>query len=305
MPLDPEPCDAAHPTHPGMVLQLGFLPPFNWPALTTFLIRRGAPCLEQYDGQRYLHTAAYGEQRGWVAVTADRDQNQLRVTVAPELADARAELRRGLRRLFDLDADPAAISAHLCRHQQLAALVRRSPGLRIPGTLDGFELALRAVLGQQISVKAATTLFTRFVRHFGDAIDTPFAGLDALAPRAATLANASLQQIIDRGLPRRRAATVQTLARAVADDRLRLDGSVTVSSTRTALQALPGIGPWTAQYICMRALGDADAFPDRDLGLLRALAIDNPRTLQATAEHWRPWRAYAAMHLWHSHAAGG
>src|SRR5690625_978104 len=191
MPFDREQRQPQSP-HAGATLQLGFRPPFDWPALTTFLIRRGAPCLEQYDGQRYLRTIAYGEQRGWIAVTMDNDHKSLRVTVAPQLTAAMAALRGGLRRLFDLDADPHAINAQLSRHEHLAALVRRNPGLRIPGALDGFELALRAVLGQQISVKAATTLFTRFVRHFGAAIDTPFAGLDALAPRATTLADATL-----------------------------------------------------------------------------------------------------------------
>lgn len=227
------------------------------------------------------------------------------MTIAPALAGAIPWLRSRIRRLFDLDAQPVAIADHLRTNPLLAQRVEQAPGLRIPGAVDGFELALRAVLGQQITVKAATTLNRRFADYFGEPVATPFAGLNRLAPTATRLANANLQQIIDRGLPGKRAQTIHTLAGAVAGGSIRLDGTVATETTRAALQALPGIGPWTANYICMRALGDPDAFPDRDLGLLRALAIDKPRELQTLAEAWRPWRAYAAMYIWHQHGAGG
>lgn len=286
-------------------MDLDYRPPLDWSALTGFLARRGAPCLEQCEGRRYLRTVARGARRGWIVAEPDPAGDRLRVTLSPGLSEAASCLQPGLRRLFDLDADAPAIAAHLRRDQRLKGCVEDSPGLRIPGTLDGFELALRAVIGQQISVKAATTVFARLVRHFGEALDTPFDGLDRIAPRAETLAQASLQQIIDRGLPRKRAETIHALAQTVAAGDLRLDATVPAEQTRAGLQALPGIGPWTAEYIGMRALGDPDAFPLQDLGLVRALGTDNPREIREAAGHWRPWRAYAVMHLWHRHAGGG
>lgn len=289
----------------GITLKLGYRPPLDWRALTAFLTRRGACCLEQYDGRRYLRTVACGQQRGWIAAAPASRDSVLHVTVAPALAEAVTWLRSALRRLFDLDTEPLGIAAHLRADSHLAPCIDGAPGLRIPGTLDGFELALRAILGQQISVKAATTVFTRLAAYFGEPVATPFDGLDRIAPRAETLADAGLQQIIDRGLPRKRAETIRSLAQAVATGALHLDPTRPATETRAALQALPGIGPWTAQYISMRALGDPDAFPHSDLGLVRALGIDNPRELKAAAEHWRPWRAYAAMHLWHHQASGG
>jgi AraC family transcriptional regulator of adaptative response / DNA-3-methyladenine glycosylase II len=154
-------------------------------------------------------------------------------------------------------------------------------------------------------VKAATTVFGRFAQFFGEPVETPFVGLDRTAPSAATLADARLDQIIERGLTRKRAETIKALARAVADGRVRLDATSNAADTALALDELPGIGPWTIQYIAMRALRDPDAFPASDLGLLKALALQHPKKLAAVAETWRPWRAYAAIHLWHSLSAGG
>jgi AraC family transcriptional regulator of adaptative response / DNA-3-methyladenine glycosylase II len=188
---------------------------------------------------------------------------------------------------------------------ELRAYLRRTSGLRVPGTLNGFELALRAILGQQISVKAATTVFGRFVDVFGGKLETPDPEVNRVAPDAADVANATLQQLIDRGLNRRRAESVQALARAVADGRVRLEPQGDAGPTRAALQELPGIGPWTAEYVAMRALGDPDAFPHSDLGLMQALQLEKPAALLARAEAWRPWRAYAALHLWHGYSAGG
>jgi AraC family transcriptional regulator, regulatory protein of adaptative response / DNA-3-methyladenine glycosylase II len=164
---------------------------------------------------------------------------------------------------------------------------------------------LRAVLGQQITVKAATTIFGRFVATFGATVESPRPEVTRLAPEAADVANATLQQLIDRGLTQRRAASVQALARAVADGFVKLDPPVDAAAMRQALQELPGIGPWTAEYVAMRALGDPDAFPHSDLGLMRAARIETPKALLARAEAWRPWRSYAALHLWHAGATGG
>lgn len=289
----------------GITLKLGFRPPLAWEALTAFLAQRGARSVEQCEDGCYRRTVSHGTHKGWISVARDDHSAALVVTVASELASAIPWLRSRLRHLFDLDADPTAITTHLRHDPRLATRIDNTPGLRIPGTINGFELALRAILGQQISVKAASTLCNRFATYFGEPVDTPFDGLNRLAPHAETIADASLQQIIDRGLPSRRAETIRTLARAVASRELRLDTTATADQTRTALQALPGIGPWTAHYISMRALGDPDAFPDRDLGLMRALNTNKSGELHAMAEPWRPWRAYAAMYIWHHQGAGG
>ncbi len=288
-----------------ITLKLGYRPPLAWSALSGFLTSRGAICTERLDGDRYLRTVRLNGHVGWIAAAPAERQNVLHVEVAPSLLPVLTPLLARLRRLFDLDANPTVIGAHLSRDRQLAKTIRATPGLRVPGTLDGFELALRAVLGQQITVKAATTAFGRFAQFFGDTVQTPFDGLDRVAPSAETLADATLQQIIERGLTRKRAQTVKVLAQAVADGRVKLDPTAHHDETAAALDELPGIGPWTIQYIAMRALGNPDAFPASDLGLMKALELEHPKKLTAAAEAWRPWRAYAAIHLWHSLAAGG
>jgi AraC family transcriptional regulator of adaptative response / DNA-3-methyladenine glycosylase II len=283
----------------GVTLKLGFHPPLAWRALTTFLVGRAGTRTERLDGARYVRTVRLGKHRGWIAAAPLAD-NLLAVEVSPSLLPVLPQLRARLRRLFDLDANPGSIDGHLRKQRDLGGHVRRTAGLRLPGALSGFEVALRAVLGQQVTVEAATTLYDRFVTTFGARLETPVPGLDAVAPDAADVANATLQQVIDRGLTTKRAEAVRALARAVADGVVRLEPPVDdFGAVRAALQELPGIGPWTAEYVAMRALGDPDAFPVSDLGLLRALAFDRPAALLARAEAWRPWRAYAALHLWH------
>ena len=288
-----------------ITLKVGYRPPLAWPALAGFLTSRGATCSERLDGVRYLRTVRLNGHVGWIAVEPAVQPNLLRVEVAPSLLPALTPLLARVRRLFDLDANPSVINAHLSLDRRLAKAIRATPGLRVPGAIDGFELALRAVLGQQITVKAATTIFGRFAQFFGDAVETPFDGLDRVAPSVDALADASLQQVIDRGVTSKRAETVRTLARAVADGRVRLEPSAKPDETAEALDELPGIGPWTIQYIAMRALGNPDAFPASDLGLMKALSLAHPKHLTAAAEPWRPWRSYAAIHLWHSLSAGG
>jgi AraC family transcriptional regulator of adaptative response / DNA-3-methyladenine glycosylase II len=197
-----------------------------------------------------------------------------------------------LRRLFDLDADPTVIDAALARDRSLRPLVRARRGIRVPGAIDPFEVTVRAVLGQQVSVAAATTLSGRLVERFGVAVPGIGAlGLTHRFPDAATLAGADLTEI---GLTRARARAVNGLAEAVAGGDLELDRSRDLEHTLAELQSLPGFGPWTAHYVAMRAYGERDAFPASDLGLRRALG-DDPG---ARAESWRPWRAYGAILLW-------
>ncbi|MCC5857699.1 MAG: DNA-3-methyladenine glycosylase 2 family protein [Ectothiorhodospiraceae bacterium] len=295
---------AVRTRHP-LQLDLPYTAPLAWEPLVDFLAGRGALQLERLDGRRYLRTARINDCSGWLVVEPSPIPCALRVTASATLEPVAAELTTGLRSLFDLDADPAAVTAGLQRDPLLADLVATTPGLRLPGTLSLFELGLRAILGQQVTVKAATTLFNRLVERFGDQITTPFDGLDRLCPRPEALADTSLQSVIDLGLTQRRAATLQGFARAVADGSLDIGPGHEPEAAMARLTRLPGIGPWTAHYIAMRALSHADAFPEADIGLMRACGIDRPAMLRARAEAWRPWRAYAAMHLWNWRNTGG
>jgi AraC family transcriptional regulator of adaptative response / DNA-3-methyladenine glycosylase II len=288
----------------GIVLKLGYRAPLAWQPLIQFLAGRATTRTEQVNGDEYVRTIRMGKHSGWIAAQPISN-NLLRVTMAPELLPALPDLQSRLRRLFDLDANPLVIDRHLIAQRQMKALVMRTPGLRVPGVIDGFELALRAVLGQQITVKAATTIFGRFVEVFGSDVTTPYPTIDRIVPDANAVANATLQQLIDRGLTSKRAATVSALARAAADGVVNLNPHADFVVARAALQEIPGIGPWTSEYIAMRALGDPDAFPHSDLGLLHALKVDKPAKLQALSEKWRPWRAYAALHLWHALGSAG
>lgn len=286
-------------------LILGYEPPFHWNALREFLVGRSAAGVECAQGERYLRTVRWGARRGWIAVEPIAGQAALGVELSAELLPVQAELAPRLRRLFDLDARPRAIASVLKRDSRLAPLVRAYPGLRVPGALDGFELALRAVLGQQVTVKAATTLFGRFATAFGEAARTPHDGLQYYAPEAARVAAASVQQLIDLGLTQRRAQTISDMARAIASGALDLDGHAPPAENLERFLAIPGIGPWTASYVGMRALRDADAFPHSDLGLMKAVGSKRPKDVLAAAEAWRPWRAYAALLCWKGLAAGG
>jgi AraC family transcriptional regulator of adaptative response / DNA-3-methyladenine glycosylase II len=202
--------------------------------------------------------------------------------------------------VFDLGADPSTIREHLARDRELAPWLDRCHALRVPGAWDGFELAMRAVIGQQISVAAATTIAGRLARRWGDPLGDD---RHVVFPRAETLADADLASI---GVPRARGETLRLLARAVASGELPLEPGADPAAVRERLIAIPGIGEWTAQYVALRALGEPDAFPASDLGLLRSPAnggARTPRELLARAEAWRPWRGYAAIVLWSAYGA--
>ena len=206
-----------------------------------------------------------------------------------------------LRRMFDLDADPQAIASVLSGDPKLGPLLQRRPGLRLPSGWDGFEIAVRAILGQQVSVAAARTLATRLAHRYGRALETPFApGLEHIFPAPEALAEADLSTAI--GVTRARADTIRNVARALLDGRVDFKPERTLDDFVARWVALPGIGPWTAQYIAMRALGHPDAFPAEDLILRRVASDDDTaltaRALLARAEAWRPWRAYCVIHLW-------
>lgn len=292
-------------TDGAVTLRLAYRPPLAWPELRAFLVGRGAAGVEAADGDRYLRTVSLDGRRGWISAEPMPGRHVLAVQISSELVPVLAKLLPRLRRLFDLDAHPVAIAQALSADARLAPLVTACPGLRVAGALDGFELALRAVLGQQVTVKAATTLFGRFARAFGECAQTPFPALIHFAPQAARVAEAPLQQLIDLGLTQRRAQTVSFLARAVAGGTLDLDGGARIEIAVERLLEIPGIGPWTAQYVAMRALRDPDAFPSSDFGVMKALEVTRPNHALQAAEAWRPWRAYGALHLWRSLAFAG
>ncbi len=288
-----------------MALRLAYRPPLAWSALGHFLAGRGAAACEQFDGRTYRRTLSMGGRCGWISVTPDDGKAALRVELSPELRPVNDELVLRLRRLFDLEAPAKDIAVQLAGDPRLAAVVAGSPGLRIPGTMDGFDIALRAVIGQQISVNAATTVYSRIVSRYGRFVPTPFEGLDRVSPSAADLARVSIEDLRAQGLMQARARTIQALSTAVASGRLRLAHGEPPEQVMAGLIELPGIGPWTAQYVAMRALGDRDVFPRADLGLLRALGLRRARDLEDASQAWRPWRAYAALYLWQAQAAGG
>lgn len=297
-------CDSLQQGEKTTVLHLSYHPPLAWDALVGFLCSRGSRCVEQLRGNRYLRTIKLGNDTGWIAAQQDPVRKQIDVEVSPSLLSCLTQLQNRLHILFDLDANPVAIESHLKRDKTLKQLIIHNPGLRVPRTLNAFELSLRAIVGQQVTVKAATTLFNRFVATFGEPVNTPFPELNRTGPVAGAIADAKLQTLINLGLTQRRALTIQLLAKEITDGTLKLEGGNSPQLIEQLI-GLPGIGPWTAQYIAMRALGDSNAIPASDLGLMRALQVEKPVDVLCRAEKWQPWRAYGAIHLWHHLSIGG
>jgi AraC family transcriptional regulator of adaptative response / DNA-3-methyladenine glycosylase II len=231
---------------------------------------------------------------GWLQLRFDIEREQMLLSVSDSLAAVLPIVISRARAMLDLDAEPMAINA------ALHAAFPHGDGLRVPGTVDGFELAVRAVLGQQITVAAARTLGSRLVQAFGEPIATPIDGLDRLFPTPAAIAAASGDALGQLGIVRQRQAALQAIAREVADGKLALHAGADVPSTIAALQELPGIGAWTAQYIAMRALRWPDAFPAGDIALQKALGVTTARAAGEASQAWRPWRSYAVLRAWHA-----
>jgi AraC family transcriptional regulator of adaptative response / DNA-3-methyladenine glycosylase II len=289
------------PAAASLTLRLPYRAPYDFPALLAFFERRAIPGIESVDACGYSRRFAFDGVAGSLRVSQAGSADALELQVAFPQAGHLQQIVARVRRMFDVDADIGAINTHLRRDPHLRALVRRHPGQRLPGGWDGFEVAVRAILGQQISVAAARTLAERLVRRFGvESADADGAAW-RLFPDAQTLAGADLTTI---GLTRQRAATLRAMARAVAEGQVGFDPGQTLARFVEDWTALPGIGAWTAHYMAMRALSEADAFPAADLVLRKALAAGGSplaaRALEALAAAWRPWRAYAVMHLWRS-----
>jgi AraC family transcriptional regulator, regulatory protein of adaptative response / DNA-3-methyladenine glycosylase II len=276
------------------LFRLGFRPPFDWQGMLRFLAPRAIPGVEIVENGVYRRTIFLNGEAGFFEVSLDRTGLALEVRI--QFGDSRALflIVERIRRMFDLNADWQVIAERLRMDEALVTRVEASPGLRVPGCWDGFELAVRAILGQQVTVKGASTLAGRLVAALG----RPFsvAGrLTHLFPQPELLAEAQLNGI---GLTAARMETIRGLARSVCQGKIAFEGIVDTEEFLTRLCEIPGIGKWTAQYVAMRALGEPDALPTGDLGLAHALGLKSAREIEERSQAWRPWRAYAAMYLW-------
>jgi AraC family transcriptional regulator of adaptative response / DNA-3-methyladenine glycosylase II len=293
--------EGATPAAPGAAaaptLRLAYRPPYDIEGVLRFFANRAVAGVEAVDGLSLRRTLALPHRgqslAGWIEARFVPDRHELRLSVAPVLAPALGAIVPRLRQCLDLDADPERIDPVLA-----GVPGPERAGMRLPSGLDGFEIAVRVVLGQQVTVAAARTLTRRLVERFGAPLATPFPGLDRLFPSAQALAEAPAEEIGRLGIVRQRVRALQALASEVASGRLVLHRAAPLQPTLDALQALPGIGDWSAQLIAMRALAWPDAWPATDIGILNALGTRDAKQAAAQAEAWRPWRAYAVMKLW-------
>jgi len=290
-------------------VQLPYRLPFDWDRMLAFFSARATPGVERVEGGRYLRSVSIG---GAVGIIDIRDAGgHLALSLHGLSTDVLFSIVQRVRHLFDLDASSEDIARVLSTDKVLRPLLKSNPGVRVPGSWDGFEVTVRAILGQQVSVSAATTLSGRIADRYGDVVDVPVENLERvpnrLFPIPERLARAKLENL---GIIRSRAQTIRSVARAVLNSELNFDSAAPAQDTYAALTAIKGIGDWTAAYVSMRAMKDPDAFPASDLGLLRALDRPErermkPRELIDRAEGWRPWRAYAALLLWGSPKGAG
>lgn len=281
-----------------LTLQLTYRPPYDWPGVLAFMQKRVLRGVELIADGEYWRTARIGEATGWIHVRHAPKQRGLMVEVAHSLVPVLPAVLGRMRHVFDLSARPDVIAAQLAQDARIAEIAARNPGLRVPGAFDGFELAVRAILGQQITVRAAATLAGRFVAAFGEAIATPHEGLDHLCPTPARVAALKVDDVASLGIVQTRARSIITLAGEVAAGRLKLDAGAHPDATMAQLVALPGIGKWTAHYIALRALRWPDAFPKEDIVLQKRLGGVSARVADEMSQAWRPWRSYATLHLW-------
>jgi AraC family transcriptional regulator of adaptative response / DNA-3-methyladenine glycosylase II len=286
----------------GVTVRLRYRRPYDWAAMLGFLRGRAIDGVERLDGERYLRSVAHDGAVGTVEIEHVPERDSLAVTIRFPCVRALPSIIARVRRVFDLDADVTSIGAHLAKDRLLAPLIAKRPGLRVPGGWDGFELAVRAVLGQQVSVEAGRRLAVQLVQACGGRVRD--AAVARVFPTAAQVVAADLSVL---GMPGARRATLVAIAEAaIAEPRL-FEPLATIEDTVARLCAIRGVGAWTAHYIALRAAREPDAFPSSDVGLLRG-ATDrtgvrpSPAALEARAERWRPWRAYAAQHLWSADA---
>jgi AraC family transcriptional regulator of adaptative response / DNA-3-methyladenine glycosylase II len=285
---------------PTSTLHLSYRPPYDWKGMLAFLAARALTGIEHVTKSSYARTAQVDDATGWVKLTESNTKHALMLEFTHSLTPVLPALLRRVRALFDLDARPDIISRHLGRDRRLVSAVAANPGLRVPGAFDGFEMGVRAILGQQVTVKAATAIASRFVRAFGEPIVTPCAELNRLPPTPARITEARVADIARHGIVAARCRSIIALAQAQRSGELSLDGGThqNPEDAIRRLTGLPGIGPWTAHYIAMRALRWPDAFPKEDITVRNRLGGVTAKEAERLSEAWRPWRSYAVMHVW-------
>ncbi|MDE1172456.1 MAG: AlkA N-terminal domain-containing protein [Parvibaculaceae bacterium] len=290
----------------GIELKLGYRAPFSWDRLIRYLAYRAIPGVEAVENGCYIRSFRLGGAMGTLTISHDPARHGLRALVRCEGPVPIRQIGARLRRLFDLDADPLAIHQALARHEALAPWLDDAEGLRIPGAFDGFELAVRAVLGQQVSVRGMVTLSARLAERCGARLPETLTQ-DSVARLFPTPAEVAAADLSSMGLTGARAATLKRLAEAAMADPALFAPRADLPATIAALKALPGIGDWTANYIALRAVGEPDAFPAGDLALRKAFGAGGDplpeREVALRAEGLRPWRGYAAMLIWQSDPA--
>jgi len=291
---------AAITTSQTSTLQLSYRPPYDWNGTLAFLAARALKGVEHVTDSSYARTVQLGEAKGWIRVTQAKKKHALMVEFTHSLTPALPALLSRVRALFDLNARPDLIAKHLGRDARLESTVKANPGLRVPGAFNGFEMGVRAILGQQVTVKAATTIACRFVEAFGEPMLTPLPELSRLTPAAATVAAASVDDIARHGIVAARCRGIIALAKAQASGGLCLNGGAhhDPDDSIKRLAELPGIGQWTAHYIAMRALRWPDAFPKEDIAVRNNLGGVTAKEAELYSQSWRPWRSYAVMHVW-------
>ncbi|MGH9691074.1 MAG: AlkA N-terminal domain-containing protein [Candidatus Acidiferrales bacterium] len=281
-------------------LQLSYRPPYDWPGILAFLKARELKGIECATDDFYARTVHLGDRKGWIKVTQAKKKNALMLEFTHDLSPVLPALLGRVRDLFDLNARPDIISKHLRKDKILSPLIKTNPGMRVPGAFNGFEMGLRAILGQQVTVKAATTIACRFVEAFCEPIVTPYPELSYLAPSPAKIAKARVDDLAKHRIVRARCKSIIALAQAHVSGKLSLDSGAHHNPDVTIgrLAELPGIGPWTAHYIAMRALRWPDAFPKEDIAVRNNLGGVTAKQAEQMSQAWRPWRSYAVLYLW-------
>jgi len=281
-----------------LTLQLAYRPPYDRTGTLEFLKTRELKRVEWVGDDFYARTVRLGDKKGRIRVIHFAKKHALLLELSHELVTVLPALLNRVRDLFDLNARPDEISRQLRKDKVLAASVKANPGLRVPGAFNGFELGLRAILGQQVTVKAATTVACRFAEAFGEPIVTPFPELDRLSPESARIARASVDDVAALGVTGTRAKCIIALAQAQKEFSLESGAHHNPDATIARLAELPGIGQWTAHYIAMRAMRWPDAFPKEDIAVRKNLGGVTAREAEEMSQAWRPWRSYAVLHIW-------